>query len=202
MKSSKSRAYSRQYSYIFNLAQRRTFSEVVREAHSLGFTEPDPRDDLSGVDVARKLIISRDGAQLRWMRFRLTAWLLKIYAARVLMSIANAGETRRNNYRLVELSARSGEVLRYVGAIDSNGNMSAQLRGYPLDHPFASLTGSDNIVSFQTARYNSQPMIVRGPRGTGGNSRRCVFRPAQACFIPGRTATTLALPITLNAFGQ
>ena len=50
-----------------------------------------------------------------------------------------------------------------MGAIDSNGNMSAQLRGYPLDHPFASLTGSDNIVSFQTARYNSQPMIVRGP---------------------------------------
>jgi bifunctional aspartokinase / homoserine dehydrogenase 1 len=41
--------------------------------------------------------------------------------------------------------------------------MSAGLREYPLDHPFANLTGSDNIVSFQTARYNTQPMIVRGP---------------------------------------
>ena len=77
-------------SYIFNsLSGRRTFSEVVREAHSLGFTEPDPRDDLSGVDVARKLIIlAREmGLELRWMRFRLTVWLPKIYAARVLMSI-------------------------------------------------------------------------------------------------------------------
>ena len=61
-------------------------------------------------------------------------------------------------------SARDrGQVVRYVGTINSNGEMSAQMRCYPLDHPFASLTGSDNIVSFQTARYNAQPMIVRGP---------------------------------------
>jgi aspartokinase/homoserine dehydrogenase 1 len=61
-------------------------------------------------------------------------------------------------------SARDkGEVLRYVGAIDRDGKLSAQMRSYPLEHPFASLRGSDNIVSFQTARYNTQPMIVRGP---------------------------------------
>src|SRR5688500_2001487 len=61
-------------------------------------------------------------------------------------------------------SARDrGEVMRYVGTIDNNGALSAQLRSYPLEHPFAHLTGSDNIVSFQTARYNEQPMIVRGP---------------------------------------
>jgi aspartokinase/homoserine dehydrogenase 1 len=61
-----------------------------------------------------------------------------------------------------------GRVLRYVGAIESGAlsggaHVSAGLREYPLDHPFANLTGSDNIVSFQTARYNTQPMIVRGP---------------------------------------
>ena len=56
-----------------------------------------------------------------------------------------------------------GEVLRYVGTIEADGRMSAGLRSYPLDHPFATLTGGDNIVSFQTARYNTQPMIVRGP---------------------------------------
>jgi aspartokinase/homoserine dehydrogenase 1 len=61
-------------------------------------------------------------------------------------------------------SARDrGEVVRYVGTIDSSGALSAQMRSYSLDHPFAHLTGSDNIVSFQTARYNTQPMIVRGP---------------------------------------
>jgi len=61
-------------------------------------------------------------------------------------------------------SARDkGEVVRYVGTIDSNGNLSARMRSYPIEHAFANLTGSDNIVSFQTARYNTQPMIVRGP---------------------------------------
>jgi aspartokinase/homoserine dehydrogenase 1 len=61
-------------------------------------------------------------------------------------------------------SARAnGHVLRYVGVINNDGSMSAGLRTYPLDHPFASLKGSDNIVSFQTVRYNTQPMIVRGP---------------------------------------
>jgi aspartokinase/homoserine dehydrogenase 1 len=55
------------------------------------------------------------------------------------------------------------QVLRYVGTIDADGRLSARLREYPLDHPFANLTGSENIVSFQTARYNTQPMIVTGP---------------------------------------
>ena len=53
--------------------------------------------------------------------------------------------------------------MRYVGLINNDGSMFAGLRTYPPDHPFASLKGSDNIVSFQTARYNTQPMIVRGP---------------------------------------
>ena len=61
-------------------------------------------------------------------------------------------------------SARAdGAVLRYVGTINADGSMSAGLRTYPREHPFANLTGSDNIVSFQTARYNTQPMIIRGP---------------------------------------
>ena len=64
---------------------------------------------------------------------------------------------------LLDSARARSEVLRYVGTINSDGSMSAGLRGYPLDHPFANLTGSDNIVSFQTVRYNSQPMIVRGP---------------------------------------
>jgi aspartokinase/homoserine dehydrogenase 1 len=70
-----------------------------------------------------------------------------------------------------------GKVLRYVGTIEAGETgetgdaggvacVSAGLREYPLDHPFANLSRSDNIVSFQTARYNTQPMIVRG-RGAG-----------------------------------
>jgi aspartokinase/homoserine dehydrogenase 1 len=61
-------------------------------------------------------------------------------------------------------SARSrGQALRYIGTIEEAGRLSAGLRPFPLDHPFANLQGSDNIISFRTARYDAQPMIVRGP---------------------------------------
>jgi len=55
------------------------------------------------------------------------------------------------------------EVLRYVGTIEADGAVSAGLRAIPASHPFANLSGTDNIVSFQTSRYDDQPMIVRGP---------------------------------------
>jgi aspartokinase/homoserine dehydrogenase 1 len=137
-------------SYILNSFDgSRAFSEIVREAHGLGLTEPDPRLDLSGVDVARKLIIlAREmGLQVELEAVEVESMVQEDH------TIAD----RLNSARA------SGQVLRYVGVINNDGSMSAGLRTYPLDHPFASLKGSDNIVSFQTTRYNTQPMIVRGP---------------------------------------
>ena len=154
-------------SYIFNsLDGRRTFSEVVREAHSLGLTEPDPREDLSGVDVARKLIIL---AREMGLEVEMDAVHVESLVAADLREgtvdqfLETLGKHDQTIAALLDSARERGEVVRYVGAIDSNGNLSAQMRNYPIEHPFASLTGSDNIVSFQTARYNSQPMIVRGP---------------------------------------
>ena len=64
---------------------------------------------------------------------------------------------------LLSAARERGEVLRYVGTIEEDGRVSASLRAYPFDHPFANLRGGDNVVSFRTARYDEQPMIVRGP---------------------------------------
>ena len=148
-------------SYIFNsLDGRRTFSEVVREAHSLGLTEPDPREDLSGVDVARKLIIL---AREMGLETEMDAVHVESLVAEDLRGgtvneyLDGLSKYDQTIVALLNSARDRGEVVRYVGTIDSDGNLSAQMRSYPLEHPFAHLTGSDNIVSFQTARYNTQP---------------------------------------------
>ena len=154
-------------SYIFNsLDGRRTFSEVVREAHSLGLTEPDPREDLSGVDVARKLIIlAREmGLEVEMDAVRVESLVAEdLREGSVDQYLDSLGKHDQKMADLLSSARDKGQVVRYVGTIDANGELSAEMRSYPTEHPFASLTGSDNIVSFQTARYNSQPMIVRGP---------------------------------------
>jgi aspartokinase/homoserine dehydrogenase 1 len=154
-------------SYIFNSFDgARPFSEIVREAHALGLTEPDPREDLCGIDVARKLIIlAREmGREVEMETVQVESMvpedLRSATVEEYLTSIS------RHDHKIAERldSARArGQVLRYVGVINRDGEMSAGLRTYLRDHAFANLTGSDNIVSFQTVRYNTQPMIVRGP---------------------------------------
>jgi bifunctional aspartokinase / homoserine dehydrogenase 1 len=154
-------------SYIFNsLDGARPFSEIVREAHALGLTEPDPREDLSGIDVARKLIIlAREmGFEVEMETVQVESMVPEDLRSASVAEYLNT--LARHDQAIIEVlnSARAqGHALRYVGTIESSGNMSAGLRSYPPDHPFANLSGSDNIVSFQTARYNTQPMIVRGP---------------------------------------
>jgi aspartokinase/homoserine dehydrogenase 1 len=154
-------------SYIFNsLDGRRAFSEVVREAHSLGLTEPDPREDLSGIDVARKLIIlAREmGLEVEMDAVQVESLVAEDLRAGTVDEYLNGlGKYDETIGAMLKLARDKGEVVRYVGTIDNNGNLSAQMRSYPFEHSFATLTGSDNIVSFQTARYNVQPMIVRGP---------------------------------------
>jgi aspartokinase/homoserine dehydrogenase 1 len=154
-------------SYIFNSFDgTRTFSEIVREAHAQGFTEPDPREDLSGVDVARKLIIlAREmGLEVELKEAEVESLVPEdLRSAGVEEYLDSLGKHDQAVAELLDAARARSQVLRYVGAIEVDGRMSARLRTYPLDHPFANLTGSDNIVSFQTARYNTQPMIVRGP---------------------------------------
>ena len=159
--------FSGTLSFIFNsLDGTRPFSEIVRDAHARGFTEPDPRDDLSGTDVARKLIIlARElghAAELEDVTVEsLVPAELRAASAEEFLS----GLSRHDGAMAETLrgARERGQVLRYVGTIDEEGRASAGLRPFPAEHPFAGLQGSDNVVSFRTARYDAQPMIVRGP---------------------------------------
>ncbi|XP_020275624.1 bifunctional aspartokinase/homoserine dehydrogenase 1, chloroplastic-like isoform X1 [Asparagus officinalis] len=188
--------FSGTLSYIFNnFKGTRTFSEVVAEAKEAGFTEPDPRDDLSGTDVARKVIIlaRESGLKLELsdikianlvpepLRVRLThkyaiSFLLENGRFLTLLlvyfqSSSSAEEFMRElpNFdgdmsKQQHDADAAGEVLRYVGAVDvANKKGIVELRRYSKDHPFAQLSGSDNIIAFTTMRYRDQPLIVRGP---------------------------------------
>jgi aspartokinase/homoserine dehydrogenase 1 len=154
-------------SYIFNsLDGTRRFSEIVRAAHAQGFTEPDPREDLAGVDVARKLIIlAREmGLAVELNQVEIESLVPEDLRATCAEEFLTQLDKSDHLIDKRQGEARSRErVLRYVGVVTADGRLSAGLQEYPFDHPFANLKGGDNIVSFQTQRYNTQPLIVRGP---------------------------------------
>lgn len=169
--------FSGTLSYIFNEYSKVdggdvAFSEVVNIAKEKGFTEPDPRDDLSGTDVARKLTILS--------RLIPTAPALPEGAASVptqslVPPVLSNAETKEDYLarlaegdeyfaKIREEARKEGKVVRYVGVIDlKEGKVECKLAKYDFDHAFATaLQGSDNIISFQTKRYSPRPLIVQG----------------------------------------
>lgn len=161
--------FSGTLSYIFNgFSGAKAFSEIVKEAKEAGFTEPDPRDDLSGTDVARKVIIL---ARECGMRLELEDIPVQSLVPGPLQDVTTAEEYMRRLPEFdAEMEARraeaeeTGQVLRYVGVVDAVSNEGrVELRKYPTSHAFAQLSGSDNIIAFTTQRYQRQPLIVRGP---------------------------------------
>jgi len=159
-------------SYLFNTFDGAApFSGLVLEAHRAGFTEPDPRDDLSGQDVARKLLIlaRQIGLKLDLSDVRVESLVPAPLRAG---SFAESFFARLARYdhdvaARVERAAARGAVLRYVGLLE-NGSAEAGLREFPRDHPMASAKGSDNVIAFTTERYRQTPLVVQGP-GAGAD---------------------------------
>ncbi|HEU5443273.1 MAG TPA: ACT domain-containing protein, partial [Steroidobacteraceae bacterium] len=167
--------FSGTLAYLFNIYDGRTaFSDIVRDARQRGYTEPDPRDDLSGMDVARKLIIlGREmGLELELADVRVESLVpaglesgsIDDFMGRLTRHDAAMRE------RLETARARS-KVLRYVGRLTCESASGAQPAGIAtvglteLDakHPFANIALTDNVVRFATRRYCDNPLIVQGP---------------------------------------
>jgi bifunctional aspartokinase / homoserine dehydrogenase 1 len=159
--------FSGTLAWLFNRYDGSTaFSTLVREAHGLGYTEPDPRDDLSGTDVARKLVIlAREaGRELS---------LEDVHVESLVPAALRSAAADEFMARLDELDAHfaarqaaakaAGKVLRYVARLDRDGRAQVGLVELDAGHAFAHLRETDNIVQFSTRRYCNNPLVVQGP---------------------------------------
>jgi aspartokinase/homoserine dehydrogenase 1 len=159
--------FSGTLAYLFNVYDGTVpFSAIVREAKQRGYTEPDPRDDLSGTDVARKLIILA-----REMGLRLEMGDVKVESL-VPTDLAGGsidefldGLTRYDAAMLQRYQAatKAGKVLRFVGRITAKGEATVGVVELDGKHAFANIALTDNVVRFATARYCNNPLIVQGP---------------------------------------
>ena len=153
--------------FIFSsFAEGMQFSEVVKEAKERGFTEPDPRDDLNGMDVARKaLILAREiGLDLELSDIEVENLVPE--ECRSEMKVGEFFERLASfNSDFDELrdhAQRKNEKLRYM-AILEGGKAKVSLASVGASHPFYTLSGSDNIILLTTERYKERPMVIRGP---------------------------------------
>jgi aspartokinase/homoserine dehydrogenase 1 len=154
-------------SWMFNtLTPERSFSELLREAKRLGFTEPDPREDLSGMDFARKLVVL---AREMGRSVSLEDVVIEDLAPGApfgapLEDLVRALAPIDQRVRALLAEAREKScALRFVGVIPEQGPPRIELKMLPMTHPFARLTGTDNIIAFTTRRYDAQPLVVQGP---------------------------------------
>ena len=159
--------FSGSLSWLFNQYDgSKPFSALLREARQLGFTEPDPRSDLSGDDVARKLLIIARNAGF-------SLGVDEVLVESLVPESLRAIDTETFLVRLEELdaplaarhaeAASRGGVLRFLARLNQRGHARVGLVEVPVTHPAARLYGTDNQFAFTTTRYNSQPLVIQGP---------------------------------------
>ncbi len=159
-------------SFIFNSFDGfKPFSAIVRAAGARGYLEPDPRDDLNGMDLARKLLIlAREaGRQLEPSDIALENILPKsCREAKSVDAFWQELEKADAHFDSLRLKAeKEGKRLRYIATLDRE-NARVALAAVAPNHPFFQLKGSENVISFTTLRYRELPLVIRG-RGAGAD---------------------------------
>jgi bifunctional aspartokinase / homoserine dehydrogenase 1 len=160
-------------SYVFNsFTDGRNFSEIVKDARSQGYTEPDPRDDLNGLDVGRKLLIlAREaGYPLEFRNVRVKSLIPKalLHAPSVAGFLKKLRTLDEFYARTRDAAARDGKVLRYMATF-ADGRAAVSLQAVGRDHPCFSLSGSDIMIALTTVNCRDHPIVIKGP-GAGADN--------------------------------
>ena len=159
--------FSGTLSYIFNSFDgTKPFSDIVKEARTQGFTEPDPRDDLCGADAARKILILARmfGYKMNFEDVAIESLVPKeleggIFTENFFADYNKQDEILKNMH---EIAQKEGKVLRYVCSLE-NGNACAKVVAVAKNSPLGSICETDNIIAFSTEYYNKTPVVVQGP---------------------------------------
>jgi bifunctional aspartokinase / homoserine dehydrogenase 1 len=154
-------------SYIFNNFKAGVkFADIVQEAKTKGYTEPDPREDLSGMDVARKILILGREIGLRLEPEDVTI-------EKLLPENCEKAPTVEDFFKELEVSnayfenmvneaEAKGEVLRFIACLENN-KINIGVKSIGKMHPFYMMDGADNVISFTTKRYHDRPLVIKGP---------------------------------------
>ncbi|HEX5787232.1 MAG TPA: bifunctional aspartate kinase/homoserine dehydrogenase I [Woeseiaceae bacterium] len=159
--------FSGTLAWLFNVYDGTTpFSEIVRRAKESGYTEPDPRDDLSGMDVARKLtILARElGQSLEIGAFPVQNLIPEaLREASVEEFLECLRDYDQDMRALYEDAQARGRRLRYVARLGSDGQAAVGLEAVDAAHPFSNINLTDNIIQFESVRYADNPLVIQGP---------------------------------------
>lgn len=152
-------------SFIFGkLDEGMTLSEATKLAKEKGFTEPDPRDDLSGTDVARKLLIlaRESGLKLELDDIHVESVLPESYSQGDVTAFMNKLPQLDEQFKTrADDAAKAGKVLRYVGSIE-NGQCSVKIAAVDSDDPLYKIKNGENALAFYTRYYQPIPLVLRG----------------------------------------
>ncbi len=160
--------FSGSLSYIFNIysEEETPFSKVLLEAKAKGFTEPDPREDLSGMDVARKLLIlAREiGLSCEFEDIEIESLIpMSLQSIDDYQDFAGAYTKLDEHYAAIKQKLKSKEVLRYVGELDIIAKtLKVELVCVAKNSPLGSINNADSIFEIYTTSYGAQPMIIQG----------------------------------------